>query len=114
MMFSSKQFENAENLLEEAIDEVAELEKKLAKKKPKKKADKKKAPEPEEEGPPPIPGETPYNQQLRELVRTERFEFRLQHMEELNNIKKRLDSDARGSYISSNTLEKAIFLPEDE
>ena len=115
-MFNSKQFDIAETKLEDAIDEAIELEKKNAPKKKAKKAkgDKKKGPEPEEEGPPPIPGETPYNQQLRELVRTERFESRLQHMHELNNIKRSLDSDPRAPNIPSYVLEKAMFFPEDE
>ena len=72
-------------MLDEAIDEAIELEKKNAPKPKKKKVDpKKKAAEAEEEGPPPIPGEIIYSKQLRDLVRTERFEFRMQHMEELN------------------------------
>ena len=35
-------------------------------------------------------------------------------MDELGNIKRRLDSDNRYPYIPSQTLEKAMFFPEDE
>lgn len=73
---------------------MAEAEKKAAAKSKKKKPDnKKKAAEDDEEAPAPIPGDIIYSKELRELVRTERFEFRLQHIEELDKIKRRLDSN---------------------
>ena len=100
--------------MEEAIDEVAELEKKAAAKSKKKKPEKKKPAAPEEEGPPTIPGEIIYSKELRDLVKTERFDFRMQHINEISNIKRGLDSNPHIPNIPSKTLEAAIFLPQDE
>lgn len=113
MLYNSRQLAQADTVIEEALDEIAEQDKKDAAKKKKKpaKKDPKKG-EPEEEEAPKIEYEKPYFSQLRDLVRTERFETRMEHMSELTTIKQHLDS--HNVSMPAQVLEKALYLPEDE
>jgi hypothetical protein len=86
-LYNSRQLAKADAIIEEALEEIAEQDRKNeAKKKKPKKVDPKKGEEPEEEEAPKIPGEKPIFSQLRELVRTERFETRMEHIAEVDEI----------------------------
>ena len=110
-LYNARQLNKAEAIIEEALEEVAEADKKAEAKKKKPKKDKK-GEVIEDEEPKGPPGETPLNKQLRELVRTERFEHRMEHLSEVSMIQSHLNNHQVP--ITGHTLEKAILFPEDE
>ena len=111
---NQKCYNKAKDQFQEVIDEYAELElKSRPKPKEKKKPKNKKAEEEEEDDKPkPPPGKPRLCSILRDVIRSEKFEDRLEHHSEVDTIKKKLIT--KGIVLPTDVLEKAIFMPDDE
>jgi len=112
-LFNSRQLAKVNEQLDEALEQQAAAERAAA---PKKKApakDKKgKKKDGQEEAPNAADAEPSYFGQLKELIRSERFEARQGHIAELEDIKAHLTSKQLA--VPADVLRKGMFLPEDE
>lgn len=116
LLSSQSQYLKANEIVQTAIEEQKELEakakaKELAKLKKKQEKNKKKAAvdeEPQEERPPARPRP---DAQLRDLIRSERFEDRLEAQLEVEAIQRGLCQ--AGVKIPSHVLQQALSMPED-